>query len=82
MTNPDEPDVEITDANIDEWRPRIVGRTITAFDREPDSKEEWPQGENSVTLTLDDGTRLEFYGWGYDSSGVITRVVGERKDTT
>lgn len=50
----------------------VTGRTIVQIEREQHSGHEWQGGENSVTITLDDGARLHFDGWGYDASGLHT----------
>jgi YD repeat-containing protein len=53
---------------------RLVGRTITAAVRNPPSGEDWGHAEESLTLTLDDGSVWEFEGWGYDASGLTVSV--------
>jgi hypothetical protein len=47
----------------------LVGRTITAAEK-VDHPGEWDEAESYV-LTLDDGKRVEFSGWGYDAWGCI-----------
>lgn len=64
--------IPIDDADVPIIARLVEGRTIVKFEREPDSGEDWPHGANSVTLTLDDGSTLDFSGWGYDSSGCDT----------
>lgn len=61
---------EVTGATLDAARAALVGRTIVGFDREDDTDEAWPQSANSVTLHLDDGTTVDFVGYGYDASGL------------
>jgi hypothetical protein len=56
----------------------IVGHTIVAAHRAPDSRDPWACGENTVTLTLDNGAQVEFVGWGYDASGVVTTFRSNR----
>jgi hypothetical protein len=48
----------------------LVGRTIVTAQRDPKSGEEWGLYEESLTLTLDDGTEWHFAGYGYDASGL------------
>ncbi len=64
--------VEVEDEHGDILGELVVGRTIVAIEREPSSGQEWSDGENSVLITLSDGARLRFVGWGYDASGVDT----------
>jgi agmatine/peptidylarginine deiminase len=49
----------------------VVGRTIVGFEREPDKGDPWCQDVSPVTVTLDDGSRLRFEGWGYDAWGLL-----------
>lgn len=49
---------------------QLVGRTIVAADRQPPSKEDWPLYDESLTLTLDDGSLWRFDGEGYDASSL------------
>lgn len=48
----------------------LIGRTIIKADREPPSEDEWPTCDESLTLTLDDGSVWEFFGHGYDTGGL------------
>lgn len=59
----------------------IVGHTIVAAHRNSDSRDRdlWACGENTVTLTLDNGALVEFEGWGYDASGVTTTYISGRQ---
>ena len=60
--------------------PLLRGRTIVSVEREPSSDYEWSHDENDVTITLDDGSRLCFSGWGYDASGVNTSYSPPREN--
>lgn len=75
MSKPDsafENETKVETENLEQVTHLLIGRTITAFVREPYSGEDWGHGENSVTITLDDGAELSFTGWGYDASGLNT----------
>jgi hypothetical protein len=61
---------EVTDADV--LARLLVGRTIVAAERTPDTGEPFQLGENTVTLTLDDGAQVEFSGEGYDASACVT----------
>lgn len=58
----------------------LVGRKIVAADREPDSGDDWQHGENTVTLTLDDGASVKFVGSGYDASACVTYYATAREN--
>ena len=47
---------------------QMVGRKIVAAHREPPSDYGHPLIDESLTLTLDDGSVWEFVGIGYDTS--------------
>lgn len=64
--------LEVVDTTLPAARRLIEGRTIVAFEREADSGEDFSHGENTVTITLDDGAVLNFTGVGYDASGCVT----------
>jgi hypothetical protein len=64
--------VEVDDARSPLIADLVEGRKIVKFEREPDPDYDWAHGENTVTLTLDDGAVLTFVGVGYDSSGCVT----------
>lgn len=49
---------------------RLIGRKIVAAEREPPSKDSWPMEDQSLTITLDDGSIWRFEGWGYDACGL------------
>lgn len=49
---------------------QLVGRTIIAVERDSPSKESYPIYDQSLALTLDDGSVWDFRGWGYDASGL------------
>jgi hypothetical protein len=53
---------------------RLVGRTIVKAERDPPSSDPWPYEDQSLTLTLDDGTEWYFSGWGHDASGLEISV--------
>lgn len=67
--------IKISDENFEQEKNRIIGRTIIAIDRATQPKQEWVCGQNHMTLTLDNGIKLEFDGWGYDASGVDLSIV-------
>lgn len=70
----DEEFVEVLDEHGDLLGDLVVGRTIIAIERESSTDEAFPQGANDVTITLNNGTRLHFTGWGYDASGLYTSI--------
>jgi len=45
----------------------VVGRTIVAIERDT---RDLGMGADSVTITLDDGSTLDFEGWGHDEWGL------------
>lgn len=67
--------LDVEDENQYEIIPSMVGRTITAITRELDTPGNgFHHGENSVSITLDDGRVLRFTGHGYDASGLWMTV--------
>jgi len=62
----------VTDSTADALSRLVVGRRIVSIIRESASGGDWAQGENSVTILLDNGAKLYFMGWGYDASGLDT----------
>lgn len=50
----------------------VVGRRIVSVEREPDIHDK-DMGSNPVTIILDDGSKIEFDGWGHDYCGLTTR---------
>lgn len=68
----EEDEIEVTDDNKDSLFVALIGKRIVSIEREPDSKESFQHGENSVRITLDDGSSLYFMGFGYDASGLTT----------
>lgn len=67
MTNPE---TEVDTEGVQ----KLVGRTIVAAHRAPPSKESWPLLDQTLTLTLDDGSVWRFEGDGYDSSSLLIYV--------
>ena len=58
----------------------LAGRTIVKVERDPPSKEQWPLNDESLTLTLDDGSVWRFVGEGYDASSlVVEKLVASEK---
>jgi hypothetical protein len=53
---------------------RLVGRTIVSAVRTPPSAERYPMYDESLTLTLDDGSVWLFKGDGYDASSLVIYV--------
>jgi hypothetical protein len=49
----------------------LVGRTIVSARREDPSKEKFPMYDETLYLTLDDGSEWEFSGEGYDASSLV-----------
>lgn len=51
---------------------QLVGRKIVTAKRDsPSDPKTWPLNDESLTLTLDDGTIWRFEGEGYDSSRLV-----------
>jgi hypothetical protein len=73
----DDEAIEVSDENTLSFAAVLCGRTIVAVHREPRT-EAWEHGQNSVTLTLDDGSQVGFEGWGYDASGLHTSYAPRR----
>lgn len=67
-----ENDLSVEDIHTPIVKQLVEGRTIVSFERENDSGVDWSHGENSVIITLDDGSKLSFMGQGYDASSLIT----------
>lgn len=60
-------------SNDSDWRlvcTLLVGHKIVAVKRGADSKESFPQDENPIVITLENGLELHFSGWGYDACGL------------
>lgn len=70
--------VEVVDSNAEAIASRLVGRTITAVEREPDTGSPWPMHANTVRVTLDDGAVLEFIADGHETSGLRTEYACPR----
>lgn len=80
MPESEDREVEITDENMGKLLPTLVGKVVASIERAKDSGESWGHGENSVSITFTDGTELEFNGWGYDASGLITYLTTGSSD--
>jgi hypothetical protein len=67
------------EATPDEIRAGLVGRTIKAVVIEQDDGS-FPQGDGSLTLTLDDGNTVRISPWGYDDAwGTDVYFIPEQK---
>lgn len=64
--------IEVEDSNQDVLLPKVIGRKIMAIERKKDSGKDWQDGENSVQITFEDGSRLYFSSIGYDYSACLT----------
>ena len=59
---------------------QLVGRTIIKAERDPPSGKEWQLYEESLTLTLDDGSVWKFVGEGYDYSRLDIEMTPSPKE--
>lgn len=63
--------IEIEDNNAEMVLPKLLGRKVVAITREKDIPGNgFHDGENSMVITFDDGSKLDLSGWGYDASGL------------
>lgn len=66
--------MRVDDSNSAELLKLLLRRTIVDVTREPTHKEDWSHGNNSLTITLDNGTKIELWGWGHDASGLEMEI--------
>lgn len=59
--------------SAEELREALVGQRVVEVEVSRDDSD-WPQGDGDTTLVLDDGRRVSFAAWGYDSWGLGARV--------
>ena len=65
-------DIDVEDDNAEKILGRFTGLKVASIVRSPDSGESFPQGDNNVDITFEDGSQLHLTSWGYDASGIIT----------
>lgn len=66
--------IELTDENQSELLASFVGKKIVAITREPDSKDEFSDSNNTFTFDFDDGRRLELMACGREPSGIVAHL--------
>jgi len=74
----------IEDRSFEAFSALVTGRTIVQVSRDPSTDESFPTGANSVRITLDDGSAIQFDAWGYDAWGLDTSYepAGSRGSTS